>query len=98
MVSTVGNAEASKTRAVGGAEAEVMKLKIASMESGNYALVQVAQALASAGVKLVPDIVAGGGSPGGGTLVDVLLAGVIRDRNGANGAAAMPLNALEKAG
>jgi hypothetical protein len=29
-------------------------------------------------VKLVPDIVAGGGN-GGGTLVDVLLANVIRD-------------------
>ena len=97
VLRTVGDAEAAKTQAVGGAEAEVIKLKIASMESGNYALVQVAQALASAGVKLVPDIVAGGGSLGGGTLVDVLLASVIRDR-GANGAATMPLNALEKAG
>jgi hypothetical protein len=48
------------------------------MESGNYAMVQVAEALAKAGVKLVPDIVAGG-SNGGGTLVDVLLANVIRD-------------------
>jgi hypothetical protein len=38
--------------------------------------------LANAGVKLVPDIVAGGGSLGGGTLVDVLLASVIRDRTG----------------
>jgi hypothetical protein len=38
-------------------------------------------------VKLVPDIVAGGGSLGGGTLVDVLLASVIRDRNGVNGGA-----------
>ncbi len=72
------NAEAAKTQAVGGAEAEVIKLKIASMESGNYAMVQVAEALAKAGVKLVPDIVAGSGN-GGGTLVDVLLANVIRD-------------------
>jgi uncharacterized membrane protein YqiK len=80
VVSTVGNAEASKTRAVGGAEAEVMKLKIASMESGNYAMVQIAEALAKSGVKLVPDIVAGvGGSGQGSTLVDVLLANVIRD-------------------
>ena len=78
VVRTVGDAEASKTRAVGGAEAEVMKLKIASMESGNYAMVQVAEALAKSGVKLVPDIVAGGGASGG-TLVDVLLANVIRD-------------------
>ncbi len=78
VVRTVGDAEASKTRAVGGAEAEVIKLKIASMESGNYAVVQVAEALAKSGVKLVPDIVAGGGSSGG-TLVDVLLANVIRE-------------------
>jgi uncharacterized membrane protein YqiK len=78
VVRTVGDAEASKTRAVGGAEAEVIKLKIASMESGNYAVVQVAEALAKSGVKLVPDIVAGG-STSGGTLVDVLLANVIRE-------------------
>ena len=78
VLRTVGQAEAAKTQAVGGAEAEVMKLKIASMESGNYAMVQVAEALAKSGVKLVPDIIAGGGASGG-TLVDVLLANVIRD-------------------
>jgi uncharacterized membrane protein YqiK len=78
VLRAVGNAEAAKTHAVGGAEAEVIKLKIASMESSNYAMVQVAEALAKAGVKLVPDIVAGGGN-GGGTLVDVLLANVIRN-------------------
>lgn len=80
VLRTVGEAEAAKTQAVGGAEAEVIKLKIASMESGNYAMVQVAEALAKAGVKLVPDIVAGGGGAGaGGTLVDVLLGNLIRD-------------------
>ena len=78
VVRTVGDADASKTRAVGSAEAEVMKLKIASMESGNYAMVQVAEALAKGGVKLVPDIIAGGGATSG-TLVDVLLANVIRE-------------------
>ena len=93
VLRTVGDAEAAKTHAVGGAEAEVIKLKIASMESGNYALVQVAQALANAGVKLVPDIVAGGGAMGGGTLVDVLLASVIRDRS-TNGAAS-PVKSLD---
>jgi uncharacterized membrane protein YqiK len=78
VVRTVGDADASKTRAVGSAEAEVMKLKIASMESGNYAMVQVAEALAKSGMKLVPDIIAGA-SGSGGTLVDVLLANVVRD-------------------
>lgn len=76
----VGEAEAAKTLAVGGAEADVIKQKIASMDSGNYAMIQVAQALASAGVKLVPDIVAGGSSSAGGTLVDVLLGGLVRDQ------------------
>ena len=42
---------------------------------------QVVQALASNKVQLVPQIVAGGGGSGGqgGTLVDVLLANLIRD-------------------
>jgi uncharacterized membrane protein YqiK len=80
VVRTVGDADASKTRAVGSAEAEVMKLKIASMESGNYAMVQVAEALAKSGMKLVPDVIAGGGTgSSGGTLVDVLLANMIRE-------------------
>jgi len=73
------NAEASKTKAVGTAEADVIKLKIDSMESGNYALVQVMQALAQNRVQLVPQIVAGGGGSQGGTLVDVLLANLLRD-------------------
>jgi uncharacterized membrane protein YqiK len=79
VLRTVGEAEASKTKAVGSAEADVIKLKISSMEAGNYAIVQVADALAKAGVKLVPDIIAGGGGASGGTLVDVLLAGLIRE-------------------
>ena len=32
------------------------------MESGNYAVVQVAQALAQGGVKLVPEVLVGGGA------------------------------------
>ncbi|MGD0830367.1 MAG: SPFH domain-containing protein [Terracidiphilus sp.] len=79
VIMTVGSAEASKTLAVGTSEADVIKLKIESMESGNYALVQVVQALAAAKTQLVPQIVAGAGGSQGGTLVDVLLANLIRD-------------------
>jgi len=79
VLRTVGDAQAAKTKAVGAAEAEVIRLKIESMEAGNYAVVQVADSLAKSGVKLVPDIVAGGAAGNGGTLVDVLLAGLIRD-------------------
>ncbi len=82
VIRVTGEAEAGKTLAVGQAEATVIKQKIDSMESGNYAIVQVAQALASAGVKLVPEVVVNGGSKeGGGTLVDVLLAGLVRDQH-----------------
>ena len=77
---TVGQAEADKTMAVGNAEAEVTKAKIASMEAGNYAVIQIAKALAEHNIKLVPDIlVSGGGANGGGSLVDVLLANLIKD-------------------
>ena len=67
---------------IGEAEAEVIRQKIDSMESGNYAIVQVAQALAGAGVQLVPEVLVGGGHSAGqgGTLVDVLLAGLVKDR------------------
>lgn len=77
-----GQAEAGRTLAIGEAEAEVIRQKIGSMESGNYAIVQVAQALAGAGVQLVPEVLVGGGQSAGqgGTLVDVLLAGLVKDR------------------
>lgn len=78
-----GQAEAGRTLAVGQAEAAVIKQKIDSMESGNYAVVQVAQALSTAGVRLVPEVLVNGGGAegrGGGTLVDVLLAGLVKDR------------------
>jgi uncharacterized membrane protein YqiK len=80
VIKTVGNAEAEKIKAVGGAEADVIKQKIASMDAGNYASIQIAQALAQSGQKLVPDIIAGGGTSGNGSLVDVLLANLIRDQ------------------
>jgi hypothetical protein len=45
------------------------------------------QALAQNKVQLVPQIVAGGGGSQGGTLVDVLLANLIRDNIKPTGAA-----------
>ncbi len=78
VLRTVGEAEGAKILAVGGAEAEVIKQKVSSMEAGNFAVVQVAEALAKGGIKIVPDIVAGGGSDGlGGGLTTVLLGNLI---------------------
>ena len=87
VLQMVGAAEAAKTKLVGTSEADVIKLKIDSMQSGNYAGIEIAKALASSGTKLVPDIVAtggsgngGGGLTGNGSLVEVLLASIIRDQ------------------
>lgn len=81
VLRTVGDAEAGKIRAIGTADADVIRLKIESMDSDNYAMVQVAQALSANKIPLVPQIlVNGGGTNGGsGSLVDVLMANMVRD-------------------
>lgn len=85
VVKVVGEAEAGKVLAIGQAEAAVIKDKIASMDSGNYAMVQVAEALAKSGSALVPTIVAGaGGANGNGGLVDVLLGNMLLDHTAKN--------------
>ena len=73
----IGEAEGKKITAVGSAEAEVLKRKGEAINPGNYATIEVAKALASSGMKLVPDVVAGGSAGNGGSLVDVLLAQLI---------------------
>ena len=78
VVQTLGDAEAAKALAIGSAEADVIKMKIASMTSENYASVEIARALAGHTHRLVPDIVASGGSDGGG-LVQVLLAKMLKE-------------------
>lgn len=82
VLQTVGAAEGEKIKSVGTAEADVIQLKIRSMESSNYAAIEVAKALSQSGFKLVPDIVAGSdGQEGGSSLVNTLLALVIKDRH-----------------
>jgi len=82
VLKTVGAAEGEKLLAVGTSEAEVIKKKTAAMDPEKYAMVEVARALAASGFKLVPDIIASGGgsgADGGNSLVNILLASVIRD-------------------
>lgn len=93
VLRTVGEAEGAKILAVGSAEAKVIEQKVSSMEAGNFAVVQVAEALAKGGIKIVPDIVAGGSGDGlGGGLVSVLLGNLLhQDLEKARAApAAMP--------
>ena len=67
-----------KITAVGSAEADVIKKTTPSARQLRRC-VQVMQALAQNRVQLVPQIVAGSGGSQGGTLVDVLLANLLRD-------------------
>jgi uncharacterized membrane protein YqiK len=81
VLKVVGDAEGVKITAVGTAEADVIKLKTAAVGQTNYAIIEVGRALAENKIKLVPEIVAGGGNgQGGGTLIDVLIANMIRDK------------------
>ena len=76
-----GDAEAAKTKAVGQAEAEAITLKVNSLQPENYARIQITDALAKAKIKLVPEILAGGSSGvSGGTLVDVLIGGLVQEQ------------------
>jgi uncharacterized membrane protein YqiK len=84
VTKVTGDADAGKTLAVGTAEADVIKLKIASMTSDNYAVIETAKALAASGFKLVPDIVASGDGGGSNSLMNVFLARLIKDSNGAS--------------
>jgi uncharacterized membrane protein YqiK len=76
----VGDAQALKTLAVGNAEAEVIQKKTEAVGQANYAMIEIGRALAENRIKLVPDILVGNGAGGaGGSIVDVLLANLVRD-------------------
>jgi uncharacterized membrane protein YqiK len=77
-----GEATAARTLAVGSADAKIIELKVKSMESGNYAAVQVAEALSQATQRIVPEIVASGGGTDGasGSLINVLLADLLVEK------------------
>jgi uncharacterized membrane protein YqiK len=68
-----GIAEASKIKAIGLSEAEVTKQKTEAMGTEQYAIVRVAEALASHGIKLVPDILVSGKDGGGNGMIDALI-------------------------
>jgi uncharacterized membrane protein YqiK len=81
VLTTVGKAQGEKTAAVGNAEAAVIQKKTEAVGQGNYALIEIGKALAENKVKLVPDIMAGGGQGAeGGTLISVLIADLLRDK------------------
>ncbi len=80
VLKMVGDAQALKTLAVGNAEAEVIQKKTDAVGQANYAMIEIGRALAENNIKLVPEILVGGGAAGApGSIVDVLLANLVRD-------------------
>jgi uncharacterized membrane protein YqiK len=89
VLKMVGDAQALKTLAVGNAEAEVIQRKTDAVGQGNYAMIEIGRALAENNIKLVPEILVGGGAGGSsGSIVDVLLANLVRDGMQKSGGAA----------
>ncbi len=76
---TVGDAQGKQITAVGTAEAAVIQKKTEAVGQSNFAVIEVSKALANVKIPLVPEVMAGGSDGKGGTLVDVLLANLIRD-------------------
>ncbi|MBS1532985.1 MAG: flotillin family protein [Bacteroidetes bacterium] len=68
-----GKAEAGKIKAIGLAEAEVTKQKTQAMGSEQYAIVRVAETLASNHIKLVPEILVSGKTGEGNGMIDALI-------------------------
>ncbi|MEN0052294.1 MAG: SPFH domain-containing protein [Mucilaginibacter sp.] len=69
-----GIAESTKIKAIGLAEAEVTKQKTDAMGTEQYAIVRVAEALATNGIKLVPEILVSGKENGAGNgIIDALI-------------------------
>jgi uncharacterized membrane protein YqiK len=83
-----GEATAGRTLAVGNAEAEVVQRKSIAVGQNNFALIEVGRALAESKIPLVPQIYAAGGGGEGGSLVNVLLAQMLRDGGRRGGAPA----------
>ncbi len=73
-----GAAEAGKILQIGTSEATVIKQKADAISSDSYVSIEVAKALASSG-KLVPDIMASGSGGGSSTLVEMLMASIVKD-------------------
>lgn len=81
VLTMVGNATATKTLAIGEAEAAVLASKVTAVGAQYYATMNVVDALAVNKIKMVPDIIAGGGSAGDkSTLIDAFIGSLLAKR------------------
>ncbi|MFN0146024.1 MAG: SPFH domain-containing protein [Dehalococcoidia bacterium] len=79
-----GNAEGSRIRAVGDATAEAYDKQQEAVGQQNLFGIEVAKAIAAAGLRITPDIMVGGGADGGGGIFAAFLAQALGGNRTAN--------------
>ena len=72
-ISLTGKAEAEKILAVGKSTAEAYELSVKALGNENFTRYKITEELAKGNVKLIPDVLIGGGNSGNGTALDGLL-------------------------
>lgn len=83
-IEVVGEAEGKKILAVGSATAEAYQKQVAAVGQLNLTGIEVAKAIASAGLKITPDIlVGGGGADGSGGVFSAFVAQLLAGKHSA---------------
>ncbi len=72
-ISLTGSAEAEKILAIGKSTAEAYELSVKALGNENFTRYKITEELSKGNVKLIPDVLIGGGANGGGTALDGLL-------------------------
>jgi uncharacterized membrane protein YqiK len=71
-ITVTGNAEASKKLAIGKSEAEAYRLAVEAMGEDNFTQFKVTEAIGVNKIKVVPDVLIGGGANGGGSFEGIM--------------------------
>ncbi len=73
QISLTGSAEAGKILAIGKSTAEAYELAVKAIGGENFTKYKITEELAKGKVKLIPDVLIGGGNNGNGSAIDGLL-------------------------
>jgi uncharacterized membrane protein YqiK len=86
-ISLTGNAEAEKILAIGKSSAESYKLAVEAMGGGNFTQLKVMEAIGAQQIKIMPDILIGGGDASNGSISGLLGLQLLEQlrKNAANG-------------
>ena len=72
-ITVTGNAEASKKLAIGKSEAEAYRLAVEAMGEDNFTKFKVTESIGTNKIKVIPDVLIGGGTNGGGTAIEGIM-------------------------